>query len=159
MSIHGYKNYIQTDGIKQPKTSQELMEEIKEHIESEKETPKTREEVLEEARHETESKKVKYTVVNGKEYPIPGHEVSRNIPVPPYNGEDMQKVAPKEKSKAYFEALEQQKRAEKSGKHVTYFEDGVVYENSLQFMNRAIPKAVKDRYAIKDKSSEQERSM
>ncbi len=160
MSIHGYKNYIETNGIKQPKeeslesekTSAELMEEIKAHI-------KTREEVLAEAREETEARRPKYKIVDGKRYPIPGHEFSKNIPVQPYNGEDMQKVAPKEKSRAYFEAVEQQQRAEESGTHVTYLKDGVVYENSLQFMNRSVPKAVKDRYVIQENEPEQERNM
>lgn len=105
------------------------------------------------AKNLVEKSKKNVVVIDGKEYYSTLHVLDRRY-VPPYNGEDMQKVAPKYKSQAYFEALEQQKKEKtaqvKAQSHVIVERDGKKYENSLQFMNRSVPLPVKDKYVKED---------
>ena len=106
------------------------------------------------AKNLVEKSKKDVVVIDGKEYYSTLHIMDRPY-IPPYNGEDMQKVAPKYKSQAYFEALEQQEKAAKSEpqSHVIVKKDGKEYENSLQFMNRSVPQPVKDRYVNEEEMS------
>lgn len=108
------------------------------------------------AKNLVEKSKKYVVVIEGKEYYSTLHVMDKTY-VPPYNGEDMQKVAPKYKSQAYFEALEQQKKEEAAKSatpsHIIVEKNGKEYENSLQFMNRSVPQPVKDKYVNEEEMS------
>ena len=83
------------------------------------------------AKNLVEKSKKNVVVIDGKEYYSALHVMDKTY-VPPYNGEDMQKVAPKYKSQAYFEALEQQKKEEAAKSatpsHIIVEKNGKEYE-------------------------------